>query len=95
MNMLGFTGQASLYRTTGHYGGGAGLADAVGSGIVPAQATCNAPCFASTLLNCPDHCVQWCFTAGSLPVLKCCGQCNPPPSSEPCCKKVCCRANCE
>ena len=97
MNMPGFTAEASLYRTGGHYSIAAGWTDATYGLVVPAQ-NCG-PCHVVATSPCPGHCMQWCFTGSpSFPVVpKCCppDKCGPPSSDDPCCKKICCKASCE
>lgn len=96
MNAPGFTAEASLYKTRGCYSVAAGWTDAAHGRVVPAQ-WCG-PCHVLAGSACPGHCMQWCSTASSsFPILpRCCPpeQCGQPPSDEPCCKKVCCKASC-
>lgn len=101
MIMPGFTAEAALYKMRRHYRAAGEWAGATSGRVVLAQVpVCGtfAGCHVDPMLgaNCPNQCVHRCEDSPGHIITECCppGLCDGPPTSDDCCKEICCKASC-
>jgi len=94
MSMQTFSAERSLYRASGYYASGSGVAApdyvAAAQNLPPCGSGTFTNCFVIPLSLCPTGCVQRCLTPTGGLGQECCppGQCDG--TTRGCCKTVCC-----
>jgi hypothetical protein len=71
MNIPGFSGEASLYETSGYYHSAHAFTEAGGNALLPAQGWCPQPWGYSCIQSCRRWCGQYCRHDPSCDLLNC------------------------